>query len=416
MTGPYRLVRRVAPVVTAAALVTAALLFALGQPPLLRWLPHPDVAGMHVDFDTFWHSARALVEHGPGSSTIYDTGARLHNLNPPLLAVLLAPLGVLDALTGYRILTVCSVLLVLGSVAATCRELRLGRTWTLVGIGAVLASSPLHGTLLLGQIYPLLLAGITAGWIAERRGRPVLAAILYGVTVAVKPSLAPLLLLAAAQRRWRPFLVGICSAAVATLTGVAVAGWPTAWQWWTMALAEPVGPTPDNASLPGLALRWGLPAVVGTVVGAALLIGTLAHYARRTARHGIVSAAGTDPGGTAPFAVLATGLLAAPISWHNYLLLLWPGLLALVASARPGDTRRRVVGAVFALAVIPVSWVDLWADGNPLSPVGRALYTAVLLAAWWALLRPATGPAPPGPGIEGGARPGMAREPMRPGV
>ncbi|MEU6696730.1 glycosyltransferase family 87 protein [Pseudonocardia sp. NPDC046786] len=418
MTRPHRLVRRAAPAVTVVALLTAALLLAFGPPPLLRWIPHPDVAGMHVDFDTFWHSARALVEYGPGSSVIYATGARLHNLNPPLLSVLLAPLGALDALTGYRILTTCSVLLVAGSVAAAGRELRLGLGWTLLGLGAVLASSPLHGTLLLGQIYPLLLAGITAGWIAERRGHPVAAAVLYGITVALKPSLAPLLLLAAAQRRWRPFAAGVGAAAVATLVGVAVAGWSTAWQWLTMALAEPVGPTLDNASLPGLALRWGLPAAVGTVLGAALLLGTLAHYARRTARYGSGLAAGTDPGGTAPFAVLATGLLAAPISWHNYLLLLWPGLLALAASGRPGDTRRRVVAALFALAVIPVAWGDLWADGFPLSPLGRALYTAVLLAAWWALLRPATGPVPPGsaPVSRPDRRPGAAGEPVRPGA
>ena len=393
-TRPDRVARRAAPVVVAVSLLTAALLFAFGQPPLLRWIPSPDVSGMHVDFDTFWRSAHALVEYGPGSAAIYDTDARLHNLNPPLLSVLLAPLGLLDPVTGYRLLTALSVLLVAGSVALVCRELALGRTWTLVGVGAALASSPLHGTLLLGQIYPLLLAGLVAGWFAERRGHPLLAAACYGVTVALKPSLAPILLLAGVQRRWAPFAAGVGAAATATVVGVAVAGWPTAAQWLAMAMSEPVGPTLDNASLPGLALRWGLPSVVGTVAGALLLLGTLAHYGRRTRRFGPSTRTGTSPAGTAPFAVLATGLLAAPISWHNYLLLLWPGLLILVASGRVGDTRRRVVAAILALAVVPVSWADLWADGSPLTPLGRALYTAVLLATWWALVRPARGPVP----------------------
>ena len=388
-----RAVRVIVPVVTVAALVTAALLFALGQPPLLRWLPATDVAAMHVDFDTFWRSAQALVERGVGSTAIYDTGARLHNLNPPLLSVLLVPFGLLDPLTAYRAFTGLSVLLVVVAVGAVCRELALGRTWTLLGVGTVLASSPLHGTLLLGQIYPLLLAGLVAGWLADRRGHGRTAAVLYGVTVALKPSLAPLLLLPAAQRRWPALRTGVAAAALATLAGVAVAGWPTAWQWLSMVLAEPVGPTPANASLPGLALRWGMPTMLGTVAGALLLAGTLAHYARRTIRYGFSSAAGTDPAGTAPFAVLATGLLAAPISWHNYLLLLWPGLLVLVASGRPGDTRRRVVGALLAVALIPVSWADLWADGTVTGALGRSLYTAVLLAVWWSLLRPATGPA-----------------------
>lgn len=394
-----------APVVATAALVTAALLFALGPPPLLRWIPAADVAGMHVDFDTFWRSAHALVEHGVGSAAIYATDARLHNLNPPLLSVLLVPFGLLDPLTGYRLFTALSVLLVAGVVGAVCRELALGRTWTLLGVGAVLASSPLHGTLLLGQIYPLLLAGLVGGWLAERRGHGRGAAVLLGVTVALKPSLAPVLLLPAAQRRWPAFGAGIAAAALATLAGIAVAGAPTAWQWLAMALAEPVAPTPDNASLPGLALRWGLPTVLGTLAGGLLLAGTLAHYARRTARHGLSDVAGTDPAGTAPFAVLATGLLAAPISWHNYLLLLWPGLLLLAASGRPGDTRRRVVGALLAVAVIPVSWVDLWAGGTVPGELGRTLYTAVLLAVWWSLLRPATVPlAAPPPGRPAGFR------------
>jgi uncharacterized membrane protein len=73
----------------------------------------------------------------------------------------------------------------------------------------VLASSPLHGALVLGQIYPVLLVGLAAGWVAERRGHPVLAAVLFGITVSLKPSLAPVLLLYAAQRRWAP-LRAVC--------------------------------------------------------------------------------------------------------------------------------------------------------------------------------------------------------------
>lgn len=95
---------------------------------------------------------------------------------------------------------------------------------------AVLVSSPLRGTLFLGQIYPLLLAGLVAGWIAQRRGRAVLAYVLFGIVVALKPSLAPLLLLAAVQRQWSPFQAGIASAALASLIGVLGAGQSSAWR------------------------------------------------------------------------------------------------------------------------------------------------------------------------------------------
>src|SRR4028119_2072811 len=53
---------------------------------------------VHVDFDSFWRSARALLEGGD----IYDTGARLVNLNPPAGTGLISPLGVLGALHAYR--------------------------------------------------------------------------------------------------------------------------------------------------------------------------------------------------------------------------------------------------------------------------------------------------------------------------
>ena len=43
---------------------------------------------LHVDFDTFWHSAVALTQ---GADIYDDAGAKLTNLNPPLLTVLLAP-------------------------------------------------------------------------------------------------------------------------------------------------------------------------------------------------------------------------------------------------------------------------------------------------------------------------------------
>lgn len=380
--------RVLARVVTVAALLTAVGLFAFGNPPLLALLPSPVVPITHVDFDTFWRSASALV-HGTG---IYDTDAKLHNLNPPILSVLLAPLGMLDSVPAYRIFATLTVLMVLGSVFAAARELRFGRWWTAVAVLTVVACSPLHGTLALGQIYGILLVGVTAGWIAERRGHPRLAAVLYGVTVAIKPSLAPLLLLPAVQRRWPEFRAGLAAATLTTLAGMAVAGFSTGPQWLRMALTEPVATVLDNAALPGQAIRWGLPSLVGTLVGGALVVGTLALIAVRTRRHGLGAARGTDPAGVAPWVVLATGLLAAPISWHNYLVLLWPGLLVVVASGRVGDTRRVVVGALLALAVVPITWSDLWVDGDPFTPAGRAFYSAILLATWLTLLRPATGP------------------------
>jgi hypothetical protein len=66
---------------------------------------------VHVDFDSFWRSARALLEGGD----IYDTGARLVNLNPPVWTVLISPLGLMEAIDAYRLFVLLCVLVVLAT-------------------------------------------------------------------------------------------------------------------------------------------------------------------------------------------------------------------------------------------------------------------------------------------------------------
>jgi arabinofuranan 3-O-arabinosyltransferase len=249
----------------------------------------------------------------------------------------------------------------------------------------VLASSPLHGTLVLGQMYGLLLAGLVGGWVAERRGRPLLAAALYGATVALKPSLAPLLLLPVVQRRWRPAAVGFGSAAAASLLGLAVAGRGSGLEWLRIGLTERVPDSVDNASLPGLAVRFGLPSAIGTALGLAALAGTLVMLGRRRER--------VDPAGTAPWAVLAAGLLLSPIAWHNYSLLLWPGVLLLLERGGRGPRRPERAAVLLATAVVPVSWNAIWPPEAWWSHLGRSLYCALLLAYWFVLLSAALGPS-----------------------
>lgn len=355
--------------IVAAGLVTASVVatvwLSLTHPLLAAVIPLPDVPQNHVDFDTFWNSAVALL-HG---RDIYATPAKLTNLNPPLLTVLLAPFGLLDALTGYHIWVVLVLVLVFGSMGAVARELRLRPGVTALALLGVLASSSLHGTLVLGQIYPLLLAGLVAGWIADRHGRPVLAAVLFGVVVALKPSLAPILLLLAVQRRWVSLRAGVVAATSATLLGVLVCGPSSGVEWLHIAFAAPVPNTVDNASLPGLAVRFGLPSSVGQVAGMAVLAGTLMWVGRHRHRLPLT--------GTALFTVVAAGLLCSPIAWHNYGMLLFPGVFTLIALHRGA-----AASAMLALAAVPVSWNAPDAPGGLLGMVGGSLYLAILVGYW----------------------------------
>lgn len=361
--------------VAVGALALAVALTVAHPNGLLTLLPSTDMRELHVDFDTFWHSAVALT-HG---ADVYDTTAKLRNLNPPLLSLVLAPLAGLDPLVAYRLFAAFTLVLVLAAVVVVCRELRLGWGWTVGATVAMALSSPLHGTLLLGQIYGLLLALLVAGWLCERRGHPRAAGVCFGVAVALKPSLAPILLLPLALRRRPAFWAGVAGAGVATVLGALAAGPSSALEWLRIGFTEPVPDVLDNAALPGFFLRLGLPSAIGTVLGLVALVGTLVWVGKR----------GADPAGTAPFAVIAAGLLMSPISWHNYLLLLWPGVLVAVA----GGLLREWAVALLALPLVPVSWGELWTDENPWSPLARGFYTAILLAYWLTLLRAATRPA-----------------------
>ena len=376
VSGPIPVTRsstpsRVVSGLLVVASVVAAVVLDIRHPDVLvRLIPSTDLRELHVDFDTFWRSAVAMVN----GADIYDTSAKLHNLNPPLMTVLLGPFAPLDEVLAYRIWVGLTTLMVAGSVLAVARELRLRAVHTVLALLAVLASSPLHGTLVLGQIYPVLLVGLVAGWIAERRGHPLLAAVLFGITVALKPSLAPVLLLPAVQRRWAPFRAGIVSAAVATLVGVLVAGPSSGIGWLRIAFNEPVPDTVDNASLPGLAVRFGLPPAAGLAVGLVVLVGTLVWCGWRRDR--------IDPAGTVLWAVVAAGLLFSPIAWHNYLMLLFPGALVLLTLGRGAAT-----AVMLAVAVIPVSWNADWPAAGVGQAVGRSLYFAILLGYWTVLLR-----------------------------
>lgn len=355
--------------VVVVACVVAMVWLDVLYPPLPVMIPTNDMYEVHVDFDTFWQSAVALVHGGD----IYVTPAKLTNLNPPLLTVLLAPFAWLDALPAYRIWVVLCLLMVFGSLLAVARELRLRALPTGLAMAAVLASSPLHGTLVLGQIYPVLLVGLVAGWLAERRGHPVLAAVLFGITVALKPSLAPVLLLFAAQRRWVSLRAGVASAVVASLVGVAICGPTSGLAWLRIAFSSPVPDTVDNASLPGLAVRLGVAPVLGLAAGLVVLGGTLVVLGRQRDR--------VDPAGTAVWAVLAAGLLLSPIAWHNYLMLLWPGALLLITLGRAAAAT-----VMFAVPIVPVAWN---AAVVPAFATGRSLYFVILLGYWAVLLRSA---------------------------
>ena len=332
---------------------------------------------VHVDFDSFWRSARALLEGGD----IYDTGARLLNLNPPVWTVLISPLGLMEAIDAYRLFVLLCVLVVLGYLAWTAEELRLGPGWAVVGGGLLLLSSPLISTLALGQVYPVLALGLVASWILDRREDQRLSGAALGLVVALKPSLAPVLLWTLVRRRLDAFAAACVSGLAATLVSLLVAEPAATWRYVGVLNEGSANAYWDNASIPAAMARFftehpyaqnvaTLPWMV--YVGYALGIAVVA-----------VTAARIRGGGEAGlWALVAASLLASPIAWHNYLVLLAPGVLLLLA-------RGRVAPALFLLALqaIPAQWPLLWNEqGTVAATFALTLYLYVLLTHWALLL------------------------------
>lgn len=371
--------RGVALLLAAVALTTAGSLYVLHGSFVLNRIASGDEM-MHTDFETFWRSAVAFLAGGD----IYHTDADLPNLNPPVLTLLMAPLGMLGFWAAYRLFVLVTVVLVVGSMALVAAELRVRPAAAVTVTAAVLVSSPVLATLGLGQVYGLLMAGLAAATVLGRRGRTALEGVALGITVALKPSLAPVLLVPLVRRRWDTLGAGIAAGGLATVVGWVAAGPRSLPDWVVLVFTHQVQAYFDNASLPGAILRltsdsgWGRPVVeipdgatIGLVVGLAL-IGLTVWLTRRPV-------AGPD---TAIWAMAGAALLASPLSWHNYLMVLMPGVLALVAGGR-----WPVAALLLALALIGMEWPPAWygPDGTA-SAVPLSLYCAILVLYWWALL------------------------------
>jgi alpha-1,2-mannosyltransferase len=354
-----------------------------------------DSMNVHGDFDTFWRSARAFWE----GRDVYATGAELKNLNPPVWVLLISPLGLLEPLVAYRCFVLITLFVTVGYLAWMAGEMRLRPAWAVTGTVMLLLSSPLLATLALGQIYPVLALGLVAAWIADRRGKLVLSGGVLGLVVALKPSLLPVLLWPLVRRRWRAVVAAILAGAVATLIGAAVVGFAATLDWLRLLSDSSARPYWDNASLPSAAARlftdnpyaqhvatwtWTIP--VAYTLGIAAIVVTAARV-RGGAEAGL-------------WALAAAALLASPIAWHNYLVLLAPGVLLLLA--------RGWVAPAFlllTLQAIPGQWPLLWNQQQTVTAtLALTLYLYILLAHWLVLLFAVSEPAgvPEPGGAKGG--------------
>lgn len=189
----------------------------------------------------------------------------------------------------------------------------------------------------------------------------------------MKPSLAPVILWTVVRRRWQAFVAALASGLATVLVGLILVGPEAMLDWLRLLTNVQLDGYWDNASLPSAAYRlfrenefvdsvakvpWMVP--FAYVLGVAVVVLSVVK-ARQDAEMGLWS-------------LVSASLLASPVAWHNYLVLLGPGILLLLA-------RGRVAPALLLLALqlIPPQWPDLWKDeGTTLSALALTLYLYIL--------------------------------------
>jgi hypothetical protein len=237
------------------------------------------------------------------------------NLNPPISALIFQLFDLADPAVSFQIWRVISVACYLAAVLLLLQRYVRGPQALLYGIWAI-GLAGFWDTLYLGQIYtPLVLFAVIA-WLQLERGNAVLAGLMIGLLVSMKPNFLvwPVLLFLGGYQK--ASLVTVATGAVIALIPLLVFG-PQIYVDWLLLVASDGDRAVflTNASFSGLAARLGVP-LIGKIAGGLLLLGLAAWALRRKPPVVAVSS----------FSLLAA-LLASPLGWIQYTLFLLPVLL-----------------------------------------------------------------------------------------
>jgi alpha-1,2-mannosyltransferase len=317
--------------------------------------------GPHAsDFWTFWQASRDVL-HGHSASPDLATLPALASrtfapyVYPPVLAFLLAPVGVLPFFAAKLVFALLSV----GALAGALRLLRV-RDWRCYGVA--FATAPAFAATAIGTISLFLLFGVALAW--RYRDRAVACGLAVAFLVTAKLFLWPLWFWLVRTKRYRAAAVAAGSSFAAVVVSWAAIGFGGLTDYPALLgrLTELVGP--NSYSTYALQRAFDVSPSSAQSVTYVLGIAALATAFRfvRDDRRVLL-------------AMLGVAFLATPILWPHYLVLL------LVPVALTSTTYTR-----FWLAPVAL-WADstAWSDGHPVRIVVALAATIAIVAV--ALLR-----------------------------
>lgn len=234
--------------------ICAAVLFALS----VSYITLLQSGAVHIQQSDVlvYYGASHLVLGGHGSA-IYSfptlkavEASTLHSsltvrnqavfLYPPFVALALTPLAAVGYSLAYLLWFILNCLLLVGVLIALNRYLQLSRSGSILLVVAGASFFPVFATLAQGQVSMLLLAVLTASFLALRAQRDGWAGALLALALIKPPYVLPFLLLLLVQGRWRA-LASFCAAGAAlALLLMAVLG-PSINQGYLQVLRQAAG-------------------------------------------------------------------------------------------------------------------------------------------------------------------------------
>jgi hypothetical protein len=300
--------------------------------------------------------------------------------------------------------------LLAGTSVAALRALRW-RIRLLPALAVVvylLAWAPAAGFTLTAQVSFVLMAPVTAAWLACRRGRPVATGVWLGLAAAMKPFLLVFLPYFWLRRKRDTLAAFGATLAAVFGVGLAVFGLDAYRQWaaqlplvtWSAYYlnASFVGVLQRSVGRSSYALLAHAPDLVLPL--AAMLSAVVALVTFRAVSHPRPEPLRTDGDWTA---LLLAALLISPLGWNYYLwIALWPAAALLAARAPWRHQTRHDLWLLPGLG----GWLwwgrmTLWGQPHPLATLTLgSIYFWALLALWlWTV---------------GAIRPRLAAPPSRP--
>lgn len=265
------------------------------------------------DWEIFRAAAKSVM-HGHSPFTTADPRALARNdsfVYPPVTALLIVPLAALPSEVG-RVLV---LLLTLACIPLALRLLRVG-DWRCYGLA--LLTAPVLDAVSLGTLSSALLLGVAATW--RYRDRRHVAAATTALTAVAKLFVWPLLVWLVATRRLRTAVEAAVLTLVLLVGGWAAIGFAGFRDYPHLLHDLSQAEAAQSFSLAGLLRLGGTGATAFTAV---LMVAVIAS---------VMIAGRSADGDRRAFAVAVAGaLLATPVLWLHYLVLLFVP----IALARP---------------------------------------------------------------------------------